>query len=100
MGKREIPLGHAISHHGIEVGKAKFDLITNLPPPTCVKHIRSFLGHVGFYRLFIQDFSKILKPLTNLLVKHVPFHLFEKCLKEFKRLNKALTSAPILHPLI
>jgi len=46
-------LGHVISHDGIEVDKAKIDLIVNLPPPTCVKDIKSFLGHAGFYRRFI-----------------------------------------------
>jgi hypothetical protein len=50
MVKQEIVLGHVISHQGIEVDKAKVDLISNLPPPRTVKEIRSFLGHVGFYR--------------------------------------------------
>jgi len=98
--KKGIVLGHVISHDGIEVDKAKIDLITNLPPPTCVKDIRSFLGHAGFYRRFIQDFDKIAKPLTNLLAKDVHFQFFEECLKAFNTLKEALTSAPILHPLM
>ena len=72
-----IVLGHVISHHGIEVDKAKTDLIVNLPPPSSVKAIRSFLGHAGFYRRFIKDFSRIAKPLTNLLAEDVPFHFLK-----------------------
>ena len=56
-----------MSSRGIEVDKAKIDLIVSLPYPTTVREIRTFLGHVGFYRRFIKDFSKIALPLTNLL---------------------------------
>ena len=63
--------------------KAKVDVIANLPPPKNIKDIRSFLGHAGFYRRFIKDFSKIARPLTNLLYKDVPFHFFVECLKAF-----------------
>jgi hypothetical protein len=69
MVKQGIVLRHVISHRGIEVDKAKVDLISNLPPPRTVKEVRSFLGHAGFYRRFIQDFSKIARPLCKLLVK-------------------------------
>jgi hypothetical protein len=69
MVKQGIVLGHVISHRGIEVDKEKVDLISNLPPPRTVKEVRSFLGHAGFYRRFIQDFSKIARPLCKLLVK-------------------------------
>jgi hypothetical protein len=71
--KQGTVLGHIISHHGIEVDKEKVDLISNLPPPRMVKDVCSFLGHVGFYRRFIQDFSKIARPLYKLLVKATPF---------------------------
>ena len=64
-----VVLGHKISSKGIEVDRAKVEMIEKLPPPVNVKGIRSFLGHVGFYRRFIKDFSKVAKPLSNLLVK-------------------------------
>ena len=73
------------------------DLIAHLPPPRSVKDIRSFLGHVGFYRRFIQNFSKIARPLTNLLAKDVPFVFTLECLEAFEILKKELISAPIIH---
>ena len=66
-----IILGHKVSNKGLEVDKVKVETIENLPPPISVKGIRSFLGHVGFHRRFIKDFSKITKPLCNLLEKDV-----------------------------
>jgi hypothetical protein len=77
MVKQEIVLGHVVSHKGIKVDKAKVDLISNLPPPLTVTEIRSFLGHAGFYRRFIKDFSKIARPLWNLLAKDAPFDFNE-----------------------
>nr|GFA52143.1 hypothetical protein [Tanacetum cinerariifolium] len=73
MVKEGIVLGHKISNQGIEVDKAKVDVITKIPHPTTVKGIRSFLGHAGFYRRFIKDFSKIAKPMTRILEKDAPF---------------------------
>ena len=64
-----------------------------------IKGIRSFLGHVGFYRRFIKDFSKISRPLTNLLQKDIPFVFDDDCLEAFETLKKALISAPIVQPL-
>ncbi|GJV74468.1 reverse transcriptase domain-containing protein [Tanacetum coccineum] len=69
MVKEGIVLGHKISKSGIEVDRAKIDVIAKLPHPTTVKGIRSFLGHAGFYRRFIQNFSKIARPMTHLLEK-------------------------------
>ena len=63
MVQEGIVLGHKISKDGIEVDKAKIEVIDKLPPPTSVKGIRSFLRHAGFYRRFIKDFSKVAKPL-------------------------------------
>ncbi|GJV32983.1 reverse transcriptase domain-containing protein [Tanacetum coccineum] len=81
---------------GIEVDRAKVDVIAKLPPPTMVKGIRSFLGHVGFYRRFIQDFSKITRPMTHLLEKETPFVFSNKCMESFEILKMKLTEAPIL----
>ncbi|WVZ52181.1 hypothetical protein U9M48_003265 [Paspalum notatum var. saurae] len=79
MVRKGIVLGHRISERGIEV-------------------IRSFLGHAGFYRRFIKNFSHIARPLTNLLAKDVPFAFDEECLEAFHTLKKALVSAPIIQP--
>ncbi|GJS72014.1 reverse transcriptase domain-containing protein [Tanacetum coccineum] len=76
--------------------KAKFDVIAKLPHPTTVKGIRSFLGHAGFYRRFIQDFSKIARPMTHLLEKETPFIFSKECIEAFETLKKKLTQAPIL----
>jgi len=70
MVKEGIVLGHQISEKGIEVDRAKIEAIDKLLPPTTVKGVRSFLGHAGFYRRFIKDFSKISKPLCSLLLRH------------------------------
>ncbi|RVW30316.1 Retrovirus-related Pol polyprotein from transposon opus [Vitis vinifera] len=88
--------GHIISKNGIEVDKAKVELIVKLPPPTNVKGIRQFLGHARFYRRFIKDFSKISKPLCELLVKDAKFVWDEKCQKSFEELKQFLTTAPIV----
>ena len=98
MVTKGVVLGHLISDRGIEVDRAKIEVIERLPPPTNVKGIRSFLGHAGFYRRFIKDFSKIAKPLTNLLAKEIQFVFDEDCLNAFCRLKEALISAPILQP--
>ncbi|GJV22343.1 reverse transcriptase domain-containing protein [Tanacetum coccineum] len=91
MVKEGIVLGHKISKKGIEVDKAKIDVISKLPHPTTVKGIRSFLGHAGFYRRFIKDFSKISRPMTHLLEKNTPFIFSEECIQAFQTLKKKLT---------
>ncbi|CAL9012082.1 unnamed protein product, partial [Prunus brigantina] len=85
-----------ISSKGIEVDKAKIDLISSLPAPTSVKGVRSFLGHAGFYRRFIKDFSKITSPLCNLLAKDSVFNFDKDCLDAFNTLKLELTSTPII----
>nr|GEZ01461.1 hypothetical protein [Tanacetum cinerariifolium] len=96
MVKEGIVLGHKISKNGIEVDKAKVDAIAKLPHPTTVKGICSFLGHAGFYRRFIQYFSKISRPMTCLLEKDTPFYFSNECIEAFQTLKKKLTEAPIL----
>ncbi|KAL6349752.1 hypothetical protein AAG906_001639 [Vitis piasezkii] len=81
--------------YGIEVDKAKVELIIKLPSPTTVKGVRQFLGHVGFYRRFIKDFSKLSKPLCELLAKDAKFVWDERCQKSFDQLKQFLTIAPI-----
>nr|GFB33612.1 reverse transcriptase domain-containing protein [Tanacetum cinerariifolium] len=91
-----IVLGHKISKSGLEVDHAKVDVIAKLPYPTTVKGVRSFLRHAGFYRRFIQDFSKIARPMTHLLKKETPFVFSKDCIDAFENLKKKLTEAPIL----
>ena len=82
-----IVLGHKIFVHDIEVDKAKVEVLEKLPPQTNVKGIRSFLGYVGFYRCFTKDFSKIVKPLSNVLNKEVSFHFDKLCFEAFDTLK-------------
>ncbi|KAL0553406.1 hypothetical protein IC582_007301 [Cucumis melo] len=96
MVSHGIILGHLVSSKGIEVDKAKIDVIQKLPYPTCLKDVRFFLGSVGFYRRFIKYFSKIALPLTNLLQKDVPFLIDDNCKKAFDDLKQRLVSTPIL----
>nr|GEU49033.1 reverse transcriptase domain-containing protein [Tanacetum cinerariifolium] len=96
MVKEGIVLGHKISKQGIEVDKAKVGVITKLPHPTTVKGIRSFLGHAGFYRRLIKDFSKIARAMTGLLKKDTPFIFSKECVEAFQTLKRKLTAAPIL----
>ncbi|GJS90690.1 reverse transcriptase domain-containing protein [Tanacetum coccineum] len=83
MCREGIVLGHKISKSGIEVDRAKVDVIAKLPHPTTVKGVRSFLGHAGFYRRFIQDFSKLARPMTHLLEKETPFVFSKDCIDAF-----------------
>jgi hypothetical protein len=93
-----IVLGHLVSARGIEVDKAKVDVNAKLPPPENVKGIQSFLGHAGFYRRFIRNFSHIAKPLTNLLNQDVKFVFDEACMQAFNLLKEALVTAPVVQP--
>ncbi|RDX69867.1 Retrovirus-related Pol polyprotein, partial [Mucuna pruriens] len=91
-----IVLGYLVSNRGIEVDKEKVDIITSLPNPTSVQEVRSFLGHVGFHRRFIKNFSKIALPLSKLLQKDVEFKFDQPYIEAFQELKNRLTFAPIL----
>ena len=96
MVTQGIVLGHTVSKNGIEVDKAKVELISNLPTPKCVRDIRSFLGHAGFYRRFLKDFSVIAHPLCNFLAKDVPFTWSQACEVGFDKLKTMLVFPPIM----
>ncbi|GJS58498.1 reverse transcriptase domain-containing protein [Tanacetum coccineum] len=96
MVKEGIVLRHKVSSTGLEVDKAKIDVISKLPPPTNIKGVRSFLGHVGFYGRFIKDFLKTARPLTKLLEKETPFEFNGECQKAFESLKEKLTCAPVI----
>jgi hypothetical protein len=98
MVNEGIVLGHKISERGIEVDRAKVEEIEKMPCPKDVKGIRSIIGYAGFYRRFIKDFSKISKPLTNLLQKDVNFVFDDDCKEAFEILKKSLITAPIVQP--
>lgn len=91
MVQEGIVLGHLVSTKGIEVDKVKIQLIEKLSLPTLMKEIRSFLEHLGFYRLS----SRTSLPLCTLLEKDVPFNFYE-CLVAFNTLKKKLVIVPIL----
>ncbi|RDX71933.1 Retrovirus-related Pol polyprotein, partial [Mucuna pruriens] len=91
-----IVLGHLVSNRGIKVEKSKIDIITSLPNPTSMQEVHSFLGHVGFYKRFIKNFSKTTLLLSKLLQKDVKFKFGQPYIEAFQELKSRLTSAPIL----
>ncbi|KAI3515815.1 hypothetical protein L1887_14720 [Cichorium endivia] len=91
MVSQGLILGHIVSKKGIEVDKSKIDVIQSLPYPTSVREVRSFLGHAGFYRRFIKDFSKITRPMCLLLQKDVEFEFNQACQEAFDKLKELLT---------
>ena len=96
MVRKGVVLGHIISGKGLEVDKAKIEVIQNLTLLGIVRDLRSFLKHVSFYKRFIQDFAKVSKPLTTLLCKDKDFIIDEEGKRAFKMLKQALIEAPIL----
>ena len=96
MVRHGIVLGHEIFKKGIEVDRAKIEVIAKHLMPKCVKDIWSFLGHAGFYWKFIKDFSKIARPLTNLLAKDVSFTFYDERINSWEKLKKELISTPII----
>ena len=91
-----IVLGHKIFAAGLEVDQAKVYVIETLMPPTTVKEIRSFLGHAGFYRRFIKDFSKISRSLCKLREKEAKFEFDEECKCAFEEIKARLIRTPIM----
>lgn len=91
-----ILLRHKISNAGLEVDPAKIDAVSKLPPSSDVKPLRSFLRHARFYRRFINEFFKIVKPLSNMIYVNQPFNFDEKYHQAFQTLRDVLTSASIL----
>jgi len=98
MVEHGVVLGHIVSSRGLEADKAKVDIIQSLPYRRCVKDVRSFVGHVGFYRRFIKDFSKIASPLCALLTKDVSFDFNDDCTRAFEQLKLTLAFPPIVQP--
>ena len=96
MVNQGIVLGHIISEKGIRVDKEKIKIILNLPSPTNMKTVRQILGHAGFYRRFIMDFSKIAKLLYKLLEKDAKFMWDEDYYRSFEELKAYLITTPIV----
>jgi hypothetical protein len=91
-----IVLGHLISSKGIQVDPKKVQIIQDLPTPSTQKDVRSFLGHAGYYRRFIENFSKIASPLFVLLGKDVVFTWTPACQNAFEIIKNKLVTTPVL----
>ena len=89
-------LGHVVTKDGISVDPAKIEAVVNWSRPTNVTEIRSFLGLAGYYRRFVDGFSRLAAPLTSLTRKNVKFDWSDECEKSFQELKKRLVSAPVL----
>jgi hypothetical protein len=89
-------LGHVISKEGISVDPSKVEAVVNWTRPTSVHEIRIFLGLAGYYRRFVEGFSKLAAPLTKLTKKNEAFIWPEDCERSFQELKHRLVSAPIL----
>ena len=96
MMSEGVVLGHFISADGIQVDPSKIKVIKNIPTPRTQKEVRSFLGHAGYYKRFIENFSKLASPLFSLLMKDVQFTWNEACQTSFIKLKEKLSTAPIL----
>ena len=91
-----ILLGHVVCQQGIKVDIAKIKVIIDLKAPVNPKQIRIFLGHTGYYRKFIRQYSDITYPLEELFRADVPYHWKNECQQSFELLKRKLVEAPIL----
>ena len=89
-------LGHVVNQNGIMVDPAKISAVMQWEIPKTPSEIRSFLGLAGYYRRFIQDFSKISLPLTKLTKKSAVFSWGSKQQEAFEELRRRLCEAPVL----
>ena len=89
-------MGHIISEEGISVDPSKIEAIKEWPTPKNVTEVRSFVGLDGYYRRFIEGFSRIAHPITALQKKGAKFEWTPKCEENFQRLKELLMEAPIL----
>nr|AAN04995.1 retrotransposon protein, putative, Ty3-gypsy sub-class [Oryza sativa Japonica Group] len=89
-------LGHIVNAQGVAVDPANVESVTKWTPPRTVTQVRSFLGLAGYYRRFIENFSKIAKPMTQLLKKEEKFIWSAECNRSFEELKRRLVSAPVL----
>ena len=89
-------LGHVISAKGVSVDSQKIEAVVNWKPPKNVPEVRSFLGLAGYYRKFVEGFSKIAAPLIKLTRKNVKYYWVDACQQSFEELKGRLTSALVL----
>ena len=96
MVQEGVVLGHKIFRPRIKVNKTKIGTTKKLPSPVSVKVVRSILGHAGFYRCFIRDFSRFTRRLTMLLEKDTIFNFNRYRIEAFNVLKDKLVNAPII----
>ena len=89
-------LGHVVNHEGIKVDPAKIEAIMNWERPKMPTKVISFMGLAGYYRIFVQDFSRIATPFTKLTGKNEKFEWNDKCETSFQELRRRLVTAPVL----
>lgn len=96
MQTKGIVLGHHVSFDGVQVNLEKIEVISHIPIPSLQKKVRSFLGHAGYYRRFIENFTRIATPLLKLLTKDVDFVWNVDCQQGFQVLKEKFSTAPVV----